>query len=443
MKKNTRTGGVARSVVFAGLLSLTLVGCGAASTASTAARTSQTSTASSLGATEENAASVVTTLAPTTTDGALETADLFTDRDLEQTADASSAKSIVVESDKDVTITEEGVYVLSGNATNVTVYVNVDSSQKVQLVLDGLTIKNDDAPAISVESADKVFVTTAQGSTNDLSCTGTFVATDETNYDAVIFSKDDLVLNGQGSLSIASSANGISSHDDLKITGGSYTIDSTDDALEANNDVLIAGGTFAITTNKDGIHAENDEDDTKGNVYIADGTFAVTAADDVIHAVAVVQIDGGSFELDGAEAIEGTYVQINGGTLAINASDDGINAAAKSSALTPTIEIRGGEISIVMGSGDTDALDANGNLSISGGTVNITAQSPFDYDGTGELTGGTVYVNGEQVTELQNSMMGGPGGGMGGMGGRDNMAPDATAGVGITQTTSTGQVVAG
>ena len=73
-----------------------------------------------------------------------------------------------------------------------------------------------------------------------------------------------------------------------------------------------------------------------------------------------------------------------------------------------------------MGQGDTDAIDANGNIYINGGTINITAQSAFDFDGTGELNGGTVTVNGSVITELTNQMMGGgmPGGMQGGHGGR-------------------------
>ena len=101
--------------------------------------------------------------------------------------------------------------------------------------------------------------------------------------------------------------------------------------------------------------------------------------------------------------------------------DDGINAAQKVEDYTPTIEINGGDITVDMGAGDTDALDSNGYLYITGGVVNINAQSPFDYDMGGELTGGEVYVNGSQITELYGSMMGGHGGGMmggpGGMGG--------------------------
>ena len=68
-----------------------------------------------------------------------------------------------------------------------------------------------------------------------------------------------------------------------------------------------------------------------------------------------------------------------------------------------------------MGSGDTDAVDSNGNLIITGGTLDITAQSPFDYDGVCQKTGGTLIVNGTETDTISNQMMGG---GMGGRKGR-------------------------
>ena len=67
-----------------------------------------------------------------------------------------------------------------------------------------------------------------------------------------------------------------------------------------------------------------------------------------------------------------------------------------------------------MGQGDTDAIDANGDILITGGTLDITAQSPFDYDGTANYTDGTIIVNGSTTNQITNQMMGGPGGNMGG-----------------------------
>ena len=355
----------------------------------------------------------------------IDTSSLFTDRDLEQTADTANATEITVKSGEDITISEEGVYVISGTATDCTITVDADSAAKVQLVLDGVNITNADAPAIYVLSADKVFVTTASGSSNELTTTGEFAAIgDVTNIDGVIFAKDDLVLNGQGTLTINSSASGVVGKDDVKITGGTYSITATEHGIQGKDSVAIADGTFNITAGTDAIHAKNDEDLTLGYAYIAGGTFNLNGASDGIEGYAVVQIDGGDITIDSQEGIEGTYIQINGGTIDVTATDDGINASDKSSEYDIVLEINGGDVSVNMASGDTDALDSNGSLFITGGTVNITAQSAFDYVANASMTGGTVTVNGQQVSEITASMMGGgmggPQGGMSGgsMGGR-------------------------
>ncbi len=340
--------------------------------------------------------------------------DLFTDRDLEQTADRTDAVFLTVADGQDITITEAGVYVLSGTASGVTVRVEAGEDDKGQLVLDGLSVTNTSFPVIYVKSADKVFVTVAADSS--LAVTGAFTSDGDTKTDSVIFSKTDLTLNGTAALTISSSDNGVVSKDDLKVTGGTWIIRAASKALEANDSIRIAGGTLNLTAGTDGLHAENDDDPSEGFIYIGGGSLTISAGDDAIHATTVVQIDGGSISAVAAEGIEGTYIQLNGGTISIQASDDGINAARKSSAYTPVVEINGGDITIAMGAGDTDGIDSNGNIIMNGGTVNVTGNSTFDYDGTAQYNGGTIIANGQQVSEIPNQMMGGQGG-WGGQGG--------------------------
>ncbi|THF74327.1 carbohydrate-binding domain-containing protein [Cohnella fermenti] len=343
---------------------------------------------------------------------------MFSDRDLEQTADLTDATSIALTSGQDVALTEAGVYVLSGDATDVTVVVEAAEDAKVQLVLDGVSITNEDAPAIYVKEADKVFVTTTD-SENSLKVTGTYVADGETNLDAVIFSRADVTLNGTGTLTVVSSeGNGISTKDDLKITGGTYSIQSAEDALEANDSIRIKDGTLTIDAGKDGLHSEHDEDATLGYIYIAGGTMTITAGDDGIQGNSVVQIDGGTIDIPSSvEGIESTYIQINGGQITVYASDDGINASQKVDS-NVRIEVNGGTIDVTVGSGDTDGFDSNGDLYINGGTITVQANSAFDADGTVQLNGGDVTVNGEKITEIvQTGPGGGGGGGFGGGGG--------------------------
>lgn len=399
----------------------------AAILAMTGCATPGTSPSSVLQTTEavsQNSTMQTETTTASATDTGIDTSDIFTDRDLEQTADLSEAQYITVSDGKTIDITSEGVYVISGTAKNCTIKVNTDSNSKVQLVLDNLSMTNDSTPAIYVVSADKCFITTTD-SESTLSVTGSFTADGDTNTDAVVFAKDDIVFNGTGTLNISSAqGNGISGKDDVKFTGGTYSITSLKDSIEANDGIYIADGTFNISSQKDGLHSENDDDNTVGYIYIAGGTFNITVTSDAIQANTSAVIDGGTFDISAREGIEATFVQINDGTLTINASDDGINAPDKSSAYkTPTVEINGGSLTITMGSGDTDAIDANGNITVNGGTINITAQtSSFDYDGTAEFNGGTIIINGEEVSEIPQSMMGGPG--MGGMGGMRGQSPD-------------------
>ena len=307
-----------------------------------------------------------------------------------------------------VTITEEGIYVLSGTATDCTVIVDTEQEDaKVQLVLQDVSITNTDAPCIYVQLADKVFVTLS-GDNNYLAVTGTFAADGEDNPNAVIYSKDDLTLNGTGSAElVCAQENGVTGKDDLKATGGTWTISAGKSALKANDSVCIYDGAYILTAGSDGIHSEYDEDDSVGFVYVAGGSLQITAEDDGIRGTTYVVIDGGSIDITAPEGIEATCVQLNDGDITINATDDGINGSSKSSAYSAAVEINGGNLDITMGSGDTDAIDSNGSLTINDGTITISAQSPFDFDGVGALNGGTVLVNGTQITQLTGQMMGG------------------------------------
>lgn len=342
----------------------------------------------------------------------------FTKRDLEQTADTSEAQNITVADNKTIDITEEGVYTISGSAENCTIRIDAEDSAKVQLVLDGVDIENEDFPAIYVLSADKVFITTTD-SENTLTVSGQFTTDSENNTDAVIYSKDDLVLNGTGTLNVTSYyGNGITCKDDMKVTGGTYNVKSALDAFEANDTISVYDGTFNITTNKDGFHCENDE--TEGSITILDGSFTINSVSDGIQACAVLQIDGGDFDITAAEGLEATYIVINDGNITIDASDDGINAVTNTNAYETAIVFNGGNVNVSVGQGDTDAIDSNGSIYVNGGTINVTAQmSSFDYDRTAEFNGGTIIVNGQEVSEIPQSMMGGGmrGGMNGGMGG--------------------------
>lgn len=288
----------------------------------------------------------------------LDSADMFTDRDKEvgysesestiiTLADGNSScsdSSVSINGDT-ITISAEGTYILSGSLSDGQVIVDA-ADAKLQLVLNNAAISCDTSAALYVKDADKVFVTLAPDSANTFTNTSDYVAIDDNNIDAVIFSKKDITLNGSGTLNIqASYGHGIVSKKDLAITGGTYNITAANHALSGKNSVRIADGTFALTAGKDGIHSENTDEMEKGFIYVSGGDFHIDCESDGFDGDYTVQFDGGNIEIaagdDGIhsdsdlivtainlhitksyEGLEGETITIIGGEAHVTSSDD-------------------------------------------------------------------------------------------------------------------------
>mgnify|MGYP004690666511 CR=1 FL=1 len=337
-----------------------------------------------------------------------------------ETETASSGVSI---SGNIITITKEGTYVLSGALSEGQIVVDADSA-KVQLVLDNADITCASSAAIYVKNADKTFITLAEGSENILMNTAEYEAIDDNNIDAVIFSKDDLTLNGKGTLTINSEyGHGIVSKDDLKLVGGTCNITAENHALSGKDSVRIAEGTYNLTSGKDGIHSENADDDEKGFVYIASGDFTIESTGDGIDASYVVQIDDGAFDITaggGAENATKTNNEMPGGGTGGNMGS-GALGGDKPSGEAPSGEAPSGGPSSDSDSGkqtgqtpsdkpDGDSFDGSRpDEKASDNTGSQTSQTPPDKSGKdtsdadststkGIKSDGALYVNGGTYT---------------------------------------------
>ncbi len=295
--RNKKIRAMLGAIVLTASMTVTAVGCG-----STSAGSTETADAVTESQTEAAEASNI--------DGILDSSDMFTNRDKEIGYDEESAiainlsdgastadsDSVVIDGDT-ITITEEGTYILSGSLTNGQIVVEAENA-KVQLVLDNADISCETSAAIYVKAAEKVFITTTDGSTNTVCTSGEFEAIDDNNIDAAIFSKSDLTLNGAGSLEVTCpNGHGILSKDDLAITSGEYVVDAGKHALSGKDSVRIADGTFELAAGRDGIHSENTDEEEKGFVYIENGSFTITSDGDGIDASYVVEIVDGSFDI--------------------------------------------------------------------------------------------------------------------------------------------------
>ena len=347
---------------------------------------------------------------------------------------AASDDSVSI-SGSTVTITQEGTYRVSGTLSDGQIIVDADENAKVKLILDGADISKEGSAAIYALSADKVILSSAEGSTNSIRSSGEFVQTDDNNVDAAVFAKCDLNLNGDGVVNIScETGHGVVSKDDLKVKDGEWNITAAGKGLSGKDSVTVEDGTLNITSGTKGIWSDNDEDEEKGSIEILGGSITVTSADDSIHAGNTVSISGGEMTLSSAddgihadntltvsggkvdvtksyEGLEAKDIDISGGEISIAASDDGINAAGGndgSNAFGPfggdpfgsdsgsTLTISGGTLVVDAGG---DGLDANGELTVSGGVIYVSGPTnsgngALDYGTDAAITGGTIIAVG-------------------------------------------------
>ena len=249
----------------------------------------------------------------TNIDDTLSQLDLeFTANDLDVGYDASNATAIVYEADtptvtgegaaadgRNVTISAAGCYIVTGCQSDGQIIIDAGNDAKVQLVLDDVTLNCNSGAAIYVKSAEKVFITLADGTTNTLTDSGKEYAADgDISPDAVIFSKDDLTINGGGTLKIeAGYKHGIVSKDDLVFAGGNIEITAAKTAIEGKDSVKIADGSFKINAGTNGIVSSCEDDASKGFVYIAGGSFDITAGTDGIQAQTLLTIENGELNI--------------------------------------------------------------------------------------------------------------------------------------------------
>lgn len=304
-----------------------------------------------------------------------------------------------------ITITKAGVYVVSGKLDNGQIIVDVQDKGTVRLVLNGVQINCADNAPIYLKNAGKTIISLQEGTENIISDGTKYVlsdaSTDEPN--AAIFSKDNLTINGTGKLTVYGNYNnGITSKDDLKITGGNIRIYSADDGIMGRDIVAVKEGSITVESKGDAIKSTNDTDTTsKGYVALEGGTFDIKAGKDGIHGKTSVLITGGEYtissgggsangvtkisddrqgpwgknqqntaiaktteeESNSAKAIKATAdVAISGGTFKIDSADDAIHS-------NNSVTIAGGDITIT--SGD-DGIHADSAILAKGGKINIT-----------------------------------------------------------------------
>lgn len=320
-------------------------------------------------------------------------ADLMQDPDISAAAviellgnTASCGQKGVAVDGGEITITEGGLYMLSGSLTDGQVIVDAGEKETVHLVLNGADICSSDSAAILVQQAQKVILTLTGG--NTLSSTASLL---DEKVDAVLYSKSDLTLNGTGTLTVnTDSGNGIVSKDALLMTGGKIEIYAGNHGLTGKDWIGITGGSLNITAGGDGIHAKNSEDAALGSLLITGGSMSIRSADDGISASGNLQIDGGSFEIMAGGGSENGSMKASDAMLWGQQSSTETDSGAKGIKTDGSMLISGGEFQLDCAG---DAVHSNGDISIGGGQWTIrTADDGIHADGKLHIQDGSFSI---------------------------------------------------
>ena len=260
--------------------------------------------------------------------------DLSWDTSSETAIDLSNptATDGVTVEDGTLTITKAGTYKLSGEYQGQ-IKVETANSDAVRLVLDNANITNSSGAALNVVNADEVILYSASGTTNTIGDGADYTATGEDDPDAVVYSKADLTIAGEGTLKVnGNHEDGIHTSDGLVIASGTLEVNAANTGIKGKDYVDILGGTINVTAQQDGIKSTNDTDEGQGWTRLSNGTVTVNAGDDGFKASRVVEISGGSLTVEQSdEGIEAQYINVSGGDVNVTSADDGMNASLKTS----------------------------------------------------------------------------------------------------------------
>lgn len=302
----------------------------------------------------------------------------------------------------DVSITAAGTYVFSGDCDNGSITVKKGVTG-VTIVLNGLTLTNDDSAAITLNKTAEASLIAAAGTTNTVADTE---GSSDENAAVKVKSGAALAIGGTGTLTVDGNAkNGIKGAADAVITVAEVklNINAVNDGLSCDDELNITGGTLSITAGGDAVKAspdtgENPDTTSLGNVTISGGTLTLNATEDGIQADGDLTISGGTFHVktngghtttltDDSASCKGFKaggaLTVTGGTLTVDSADDALHASTD-------VTISGGTLTLATGD---DGVHADNNLvigtkgasSTSTPRINITAS----YEG---LEGTTVTV---------------------------------------------------
>jgi hypothetical protein len=298
------------------------------------------------------------------------------------------------------TITRVGNYRVQGSLSDGQLIVNVQGKGKVRLILDGAHITCLTSSPLLIEDTKKLILVLAENSINELQDGSNYVfaSSGENEPNAALFSKSDLTIFGEGSLTVLGNyRDGITSKDGLIIKSGTLTITAKDDGIRGKDYLIVKEGKLTVNAGGDGLKSDNEDDVGRGYLAISSGILGIKSGGDALSSVKKIRITGGNIDLlsGGGSSIAlatglsakgikaGDSLIIDEGTISVNSSDDAIHSNGM-------IALNGGILSL--SSGD-DGVHSEINTDVNGGDITISNS----YEGLEStiitINAGNIHIN--------------------------------------------------
>lgn len=295
--------------------------------------------------------------------------------------DLTNATTITLSGTDDVTVSDGGVYVLTGTLTDGRVLVNAPDAD-VTLVLQDADITCSDSSALYIYKAANVLLYLPDGTASTLTDGSSYgygdgvssAADEEPN--ACLYAKSDLIIAGGGTLTVTGNAgNGITGKDTLKIEDTAVSVTAANHGINGKDCLVLKQADVTVTSGGDALRATNDSDTTLGCVLIGASALTLTAGEDGIQAETTLTL----FDTTGTVTSGGG----SGGALADDTSAKGIKAGTD-------IIVRSGSYTLDCAD---DAVHANGSVTVSGGTFTVTTgDDGVHADNAVTITDGTIDI---------------------------------------------------
>ena len=297
------------------------------------------------------------------------------------TVSVSGAHVSIVQADD---LADEITYTLSGTSTDGEFYM--DGSLKASLALAGLTLTNPSGPAINIQNGKRIDVSVKNGTENTLR--------DGSGGDwkGCFRSKGHTEFKGKGTLNVyGNTAHAIWSKEYVEMKNCTINVlKAVGDGLNCNQYFLMESGTLNISgVGDDGIQVsyetdddgnrETDEENT-GALTITGGTLTVTTS-----AVGSKGLKAeGAVVINENSATTAITVKNSGGVDTSDSTDPTSSACLKSDT---SIDIAAGTLTLTNTGQGGRAINSEGTLTVTGGTINAQAQGS-NYGSSGGGGGG-------------------------------------------------------